>query len=522
MLAAIIDSSEDAIISKDLNGFITSWNKSAERIFGYSEAETIGRHISILIPRERLAEEDMILSNLRTGRRIEHFETFRLSKTGMLVPISLTVSPIKNSKGVVIGASKIARDITRQREVQALLEQYAERLELINSIGRSIVSELDAESIIQKVTDVSTKISGAAFGAFFYNKTDAKGKAYSLVKLSGAPIEAFGKSGIPDNMVLFKNIFDGQGILRSDNILKDSRYQKNGFNTGLPETGLPLVSYLAVPVVSQAGVVVGGLFFGHPQEAVFTEEHENLVSALALQAAIALDNAKLYEEIKGLNEQKDEFISFASHELKTPLSTAMGYVELIQEEPEMSPVYIKKVGKQMKRLAGIISELLDISRIQAGRLHLNFEESSVKKIIKAGVDALGESIEHTLVYNLPEQDIVINIDRSKMEQVMVNLLSNAIKYSPQAKEIHISAALQGEEVMICVKDFGEGIPEDALEKIFTRFYRVSQSGGNTEGLGLGLYICQGIIEAHHGKIWAESTRGMGASFFISFPADVFK
>ncbi|RYD78673.1 MAG: PAS domain S-box protein [Sphingobacteriales bacterium] len=498
MLAAIIDSSEDAIISKNLNGIITSWNKSAERIFGYNESEAIGNHVSMLIPKERLAEEDMILSNLRSGKRIEHFETFRLTKAGKQIAISLTVSPIKNSQGIIIGASKIARDITAQREVQALLEQYAERLELINQIGRTIVSELDAESIIQKVTDVSTKISGASFGAFFYNKIDAKGKAYTLVKLSGAPIEAFAGFGMPRNTEVFKTTFDGDDILRSDNILKDPRYGKNAPHKGMPVGHLPVVSYLAVPVISQTGVVVGGLFFGHPQEAMFTEEHESLVSAIALQAAIALDNAKLYEEVKLLNAQKDEFISFASHELKTPLSTAM--------------------GKQMKRLAGIISELLDISRIQAGRLYLNFEHSSLIKLIRSSVEALGETIQqHEIIYDLPLGDIEVSIDRAKMEQVLVNLLSNAVKYSPDTKKIHISALQLGDQVQICVQDFGEGIPQESIDKIFNRFYRVSQSGGNTEGLGLGLYICQGIVEAHSGKIWAESEKGKGASFFISFP-----
>ncbi len=520
MLAAIVDSSEDAIISKNLDGIITSWNQAAERIFGYTAEEAIGQHITLLIPRERLPEEDMIISKLRAGQRIEHFETFRVTKSGKQIPLSLTVSPIKNKQGEVIGASKIARDITKQKEIQMLLEQYAERLEMINYIGRSIVSELDADSIIQKVTDACTKMCGAAFGAFFYNRIDAKGKSYTLVKLSGASMEAFEKLGLPRNTEVFRDTFEGEEIVRSDNILKDTRYGKNAPFKGMSEGHLPVVSYLAVPVVSQAGVVVGGLFFGHSEEGVFTEEHEGLVSAIALQGAIALDNAKLYEEVKLLNSQKDEFISFASHELKTPLSTAMGYVELIQEEPEMSTVYIKKVGKQMKRLAGIISELLDISRIQAGRLNLNFQHSDLKKLIKSSVEAVGESLQrHKIVYTLPTEDIQIYVDRAKMEQVLVNLLSNAIKYSPNANEIHVNAAQTGDEIEISVKDFGEGIPEEALDKIFTRFYRVSTTAENAEGLGLGLYICQGIMEAHSGKIWAESKPGEGATFFISFPVE---
>ena len=520
MLAAIIDSSEDAILSKDLNGVITSWNKSAERIFGYTPAETVGRHISMLIPTERLAEEDMILSNLRAGNRIEHFETYRRTKSGTSIPISLTVSPIKNSKGIIIGASKIVRDISKQKEAQAMLAQYAERLELINTIGRTIVSELDAESILQKVTDATTKISGAAFGAFFYNRIDAKGKAYALVKLCGASREDFEAFGMPRNTAVFSRTFNGKGVFRSDNITLDTRYGKNAPHKGMPAGHLPVVSYLAVPVISQTGVVVGGLFFGHPQEAMFTDEHESLVTAIALQAAIALDNAKFYEEIQVLNAQKDEFISFASHELKTPLTTAMGYVELIQLEPDSSPAFIPKIGKQMKRLAAIISELLDISRIQAGRLHVNIERSNLKKLISNSIEALGKSIDgNRIVLELPAADLEVTIDRPKMEQVLVNLLSNAIKYSAASGKIMLTAAQVGDQMEISIKDEGQGIPAEHLEKIFNRFYRVAQTSGSAEGLGLGLYICQGIIEAHSGKIWATSEKGKGATFFISFPVE---
>lgn len=523
MLAAIIDNSDDAIISKDLNGIITSWNKSAERIFEFTEQEAIGKHITILIPPDRIDEETMILSNLRSGKRIEHYETVRQSKSGKKIHISLTVSPIKNSQGTIVGASKIARDITRQKEAQELLRQYTERMETINNIGRTIVSELDAESILQKVTDATTKISGAAYGAFFYNITDARGKAYMLVKLSGAPIEAFEKFGMPRNTEVFKKTFDGEGIFRSDNIKKDPRYGKNAPYKGMPEGHLPVVSYLAVPVISQSGVVVGGLFFGHPEEAVFKEEHEALVSAIAIQASIALDNAKLYEEIKQLNIQKDEFIGFASHELKTPLTTAMGYVQLIENEPEMTPEFISKIKKQMKRLSAIIADLLDISRIQAGRLDLEFRRTSLKELVKNSIEALGPAANtHTIECELPVEDFTVMIDERKMEQVLVNILSNAIKYSPKSNKVLLRTIVLGGDVQISIKDYGPGIPGEHIDKIFKRFYRVSHTGNNAEGLGLGLYISQGIIEAHAGKIWAESEPGSGAEFYISFPVERMK
>lgn len=520
MFAAIIDSSDDAIISKDLNGVITSWNKSAERIFEFTEQEAIGKHISILIPADRLHEETMILSHLRSGTRIAHYETIRQSKSGKKIHISLTVSPIKDLQGKIVGASKIARDVTRQVEAQAMLKQYTERLELINNIGRTIVSELDAESILQKVTDATTKISGAAFGAFFYNMIDTRGKTYMLVKLSGAPMEAFEKFGMPRNTDVFKTTFSGEGVFRSGNIKKDARYGKNAPHKGMPEGHLPVVSYLAVPVISQSGIVVGGLFFGHPEEEVFKEEHESLVTAIATQAAIALDNAKLYEEVKQLNLQKDEFIGFASHELKTPLTTAMGYVQMIENEPEMTPEFIPRIKKQMKRLSAIIADLLDISKIQAGRLDLEFKRIGLNELVKNSIEALGVSVNsHIIECELPAEDLAVMIDEQKMEQVLVNLLSNAIKYSPKSNKVLVTVVVVGDEVQISIKDYGAGIPAEHIDKIFKRFYRISNTGNNAEGLGLGLYISQGIIEAHSGKIWAESEPGNGAVFHISFPID---
>src|SRR5688572_29511087 len=209
MLAAIIDSSEDAIISKDLQSRVTSWNKAAERMFGYTENEMIGQLIHVLIPEDRRTEEDEIIATLRQGKRVEHYETIRRTKYGKELQISLTISPIKDSSGVIIGASKIARDITRQK-------QHEEMLRVINEVGKSISSQLEVDAVLQIVTDAATRLSGAAFGAFFYNKVDAKGETYMLYALSGAPREVFEKFGMPRNTAIFQTTFNGIGIVRSD------------------------------------------------------------------------------------------------------------------------------------------------------------------------------------------------------------------------------------------------------------------------------------------------------------------
>lgn len=517
MLAAIIDSSEDAIISKDLNSRITSWNKAAEKMFGYKEEEVIGKHIDILIPDDRKDEEKMIISNLQAGRRVEHFQTIRVTKTGQKIPISLTISPIKNSAGIIIGASKIARDITRQKQDEAVIKEYARRLEIINSVGRTISAQLEVSTILQQVTDATTQLSGAAFGAFFYNKTDSKGEAFMLFAISGAPAEAFSKFGMPRNTAIFKTTFDGKGILRSDDITKDPRYGKNYPHHGMPKGHLPVVSYLAVPVKSSAGIVIGGLFFGHPEPAMFNQEHEDIVAAIASQAATALDNAKLYDEIHALNNKKDEFIGFASHELKTPITTLSGYLQLAEMAPSSVTDLVPKMRKQVSRLTAIISDLLDISKIQTGSLGLNFTDTKLNDWIRESVEAVNAE-NHVIECEVPSKDVIVTIDHQKMTQVLVNILSNAIKYSAENTRILVTAMLLGDQVKMSIQDHGMGMAAEHLDKIFNQFYRIEKSE-RTEGMGIGLYISKEIVDGHSGKIWAESEEGKGSVFHVVFPID---
>ncbi|HMG67829.1 MAG TPA: PAS domain S-box protein, partial [Chitinophagaceae bacterium] len=467
ILASIIDSSADAIISKNMDGIITSWNRASEQMFGYSESEAVGKHISLIIPVDRLSEEEMIISKLRKGERIEHFETIRVTKTGKELVISLSISPIRNSLGKIIGASKIARDITKQKEAEELQAQYVHRLELLNATGKTLSAELDVNGILQKTTDATTQLCGAAFGSFFYNKTDSKGESYMLYTLSGAPREAFEKFGMPRNTAVFDITFSGHGILRSDDITKDHRYGKNSPHKGMPHGHLPVVSYLAVPVISQTGIVIGGLFFGHPKPGMFKEEHEILVEAIASQAGIALENAKLYQEIQSLNAKKDEFIGFTSHELKTPLTTVTGYLQLIEQSPEIASQVLPKMSRQISRLSAIISDLLDISKIQAGKFELNLTRVSLGTLVKESIEsAKSLSADHEIQFELPTENLILKIDSTKMTQVVVNIFSNAIKYSPANKKILLTAERFGDEVTISIRDWGIGVAKEDLDKIF--------------------------------------------------------
>lgn len=521
-LAAIVDSSDDAIVSKNLDGIIISWNKSAVQMFGYTEAEAIGKHISLIIPPDRIDEEEYIINHIKAGEKIDHFETIRIDKQGTEKQLSITISPILDANGRIIGASKIARDISAQLAAQLAIKKYTERLEILNTMIEAVSEELDLDKILQKVTDATTELTGAKFGAFFYNRVDDNGESYMLFTLSGAPREAFERFGMPRNTAIFHPTFSGQGVIRVDDITKDPRYGKNLPHYGMPKGHLPVVSYLAVPVISRSGEVIGGLFFGHPEAGVFTQDHESLVTSIAAQAAIGLDNAKLFEEVKALNDKKDEFIALASHELKTPLTSVSGYLQIIGRlrEDELSKKFLQKATVQVQRLSRLVSDLLDVSKIEAGKLRLTISEIDLKEIVEDAIELVRPTAENykiTLTAN--SEKCTAQGDNLRIEQVVLNLLTNAIKYSPGADLVEVFIFCDDTMAKVGVRDYGLGIPADKQQSIFSRFFRIDEATPNISGLGIGLYLAQEIISRHNGQLWVESETQKGSTFWFTLPRE---
>lgn len=232
-----------------------------------------------------------------------------------------------------------------------------------------------------------------------------------------------------------------------------------------------------------------------------------------------MDNAKLYEEINLINNKKDQFIGFASHELKTPLTTIKGYLQLAESAEIPAQDIIPKISKQLTRLESIIADLLDISKIQAGKLDLYFSKTSLKDILKESIELIDFS-DHTIQVDNPAEDITIVVDHQKITQVLINLLTNAVKYSMPGTTISVTAMLLGDQIQISVSDQGIGIPPEHRQKIFDQFYRISSADKiKAKGMGLGLYISKEIMEAHSGKIRVESEEGKGSTFYIQFPVN---
>jgi PAS domain S-box-containing protein len=672
-LASLIESADDAIISKTLDGIITSWNKGAERIFGYTAGEVIGKPVTILIPPDHEDEEQAILARLRAGKRIEHYETIRVRKDGRLLDISLSISPINGPNGEVVGASKIARDITEQKQARRAFAEASERLQLavnaarlgdwlwdagtdvvtlsataahilgvpedqpisrtelrrildpgdrehtrkivdeaianhteydieyrvtrsdkstrwisakgrglyapdgtvtgmlgfvqdistrktneetlraqadalrtLNDMGRIISAELDLHKTVQAVTDAATELTGARFGSFFYNVLNEEGASYMLFTLAGVPREAFDHFPMPRATDLFGPTFRGEGVVRIDDVKQDPRYGRNSPYYGMPEGHLPVTSYLAVPVISRSGEVLGGLFFGHPEPEIFTERDEITVSGLASQAAIAMDNARLYEAAKRAREEaehtaaqnerlyrqaeessrlKEEFLATISHELRTPLSAILGWTRMLrmgQLSPENSAKALDTIERNARAQAQLVDDLLDVSRIITGKLRMDVRPSDPNSFIDAAVEAVKPAAEAKGVRLQKVVDtgaIAIPGDPVRLQQVVWNLLANAIKFTPRGGRVQICSQRVNSHLEIVVSDTGQGISPDFLPHVFDRFRQADQKTSRQHGgMGLGLAIVRHLVEMHGGTVRANSEgEGKGATFTVMLP-----
>ena len=434
-------SSDDAIVTKDLNSIVGSWNEGAERIFGYTAEEMIGKPITILIPPELQNEENLILARIRRGERIDHFETTRRRKDGSSINISLTISPIKNAEGGIVGASKIARDITQSKLVEAQLRQQTQRLEALNRVAKTITSDLDIERIVQRVTDVATELTGAQFGAFFYNVTHRGGEAYLLFTLSGAPREAFEKFGLPRATAVFAPTFHGTGVVRSDDIRADPRYGKNAPHHGMPKGHLPVVSYLAVPVVGRSGEVLGGLFFGHHTRGVFTRNSEHIAVGIASHAAIAIENARLYKAAQEESRSKELLLKEFKHRIRNTLTTVQAIAsQTLRSSP---PSERDAFGARLQALAQAHDLLTD----------RDWQQAAVRDLVQR---ALAPFEQNRLVTDGPDAALDAN-QALHLTMALHELATNAVKYgalSNREGKVHVTWSASNDRLTLTWREFG--------------------------------------------------------------------
>ncbi|HSW97076.1 MAG TPA: PAS domain S-box protein [Candidatus Saccharimonadales bacterium] len=461
-LSAIVSFSDDAIISKTINGIITSWNKGAERMFGYTAKEAIGKPMTITIPKELRGEEKEIIKRIKKGLHIEHYETTRIRKDGERISVSISISAIKDKRNV-IGASNITRDITEKKKIENELVHLAS---LVESSSDAIWSR----SLDNRVLS--------------WNKGAEKMYGYTAKEVLGKKIDTlvvpFDKYAELEKIT--KRVVKGESIQSIESIRITKEKKKID------------VSMTLSPLKDPQGQVVG-------------------VSAIVRNISQQKEQEKL----------KDEFISMASHELKTPITSMKMFLDILhnylsKDENFEALGYVNRIKDQANKIRDLVNDLLDVSRIETGKMRFNNENFFLDEILRDTIDGMQPAVrKHELLFNQNEK-IVVYGDRFRIYQVITNLLNNAVKYSPKKDKIIITAKKIKNEAVVSVKDFGIGIPKDKHQKIFEKLYQVTDPEVKTfPGLGMGLYISNEIIKRHSGKMWVSSQKGKGSTFFFSLP-----
>jgi PAS domain S-box-containing protein len=499
-LAAIVTSSDDAIVGKDLNSLITSWNLGAERIFGYTADEIIGTSIMRLIPDDRHEEETEILSRIRRGERVDHFETVRIAKDGRRLNVSITVSPIRDSKGQVVGASKVARNITERK-----------------------MAELRERDLLAEAATANSK-----FQAFF-----EQGPLFAgIVALDGSIIEANRLSleacGYTKQQVVGKPFWDCpwwgglEALKQQIRLAVANAAAGQTYDVETPyfvaDGSQRMVRLIVLPIKDETGRVI----FLAPTGSDITDlkrtesQRDELLQAERAARTLA-------ERVSIL---KDEFLATLSHELRSPLNAILGWSQLMQKDkanPEIIAQGLEVIERSVCAQSRIIEDLLDMSSIISGKVRLDIKQVDLSSIVRAAVETSLPAAEAKGIRLLTEIDplhgIVVTGDVNRIQQVLWNLLSNAVKFTPKGGRVKVIVERTNSHLEITVIDTGEGISPEFLPFVFDRFRQAEATTTRRHGgLGLGLSIVKQLVELHGGTVRVKSSGlGHGSTFTISLP-----
>ncbi len=479
--------------------------------------------------------------------------------------------PRLGPRGEFVGMIGVNVDVTEARRTEAAIRAETRKLQVLNRSAAAVAEELDVDRVVQIVTDACTELVGAEFGAFFYNVINDKGESYMLYALSGAPKEAFSKFPMPRNTKVFGPTFGGEGVVRSDDITKDPRYGKNAPYRGMPEGHLPVCSYLAVPVVSRTGKVIGGLFFGHSQPGRFAGEHEELLVGIAGQAATAIDNARLYQAAeREIAEQRraDE----ALHALNVTLEERVAEEVLERAKAEEQLRQVQKMEAVGQLTGGIAHDFNNMLAVVIGGLNLLQRklakgETDVERFVEGAIDGARRAAELTkrllafsrqqplapepvnpnkMVSNMTElvartlgEPITVEtvqgaglwqakVDPAQLESAVLNLCVNARDAMADGGKLTIEtsnafvddafarefAIKPGQYVLIAVADTGTGMTDEVRARAFDPFYTTKETG---KGTGLGLSQVYGFVRQSGGHVKIYSELGVGTTVKIYLP-----
>jgi PAS domain S-box-containing protein len=481
-LAAIVESSDDAIISRTLGGTITSWNRGAEVIFGYRAEEIMGKPVSLLTGPEHVDELTAILDRVRQGEKITHFETVRVRKDGCRINVSLTISPIRNAAREVVGASIIARDITEHKRYEESLHASEQRYRQLFERNLAGVYRVTLEGRLLDCNDACWRIFGYTSAsemlehraADFYPDPRAREEFLSRLK----------EHGVLTNFEHCLQRKDGSPLW----ILENATLVPSG------DGGEAQIEGTLIDISNRR------------------------------QAEVELRQAK--EAAEGASRAKSEFLAVMSHEIRTPMNGIIGMTELALDTPlsREQREYLDSVKESADTLLTLINDVLDFSKIEAGRLSLDFSEfdlqdtlSNTMRALATRADEKGLELTWETMPALPARLVG---DPGRLRQVLLNLVGNGIKFTERGEvDLRVESESQGEDWIVlhfCVSDTGIGIPRDKQQRVFEAFMQADSSTTRKYGgTGLGLAISSRLVELMGGRIWLESESHKGSRFHFT-------
>jgi PAS domain S-box-containing protein len=534
-LAAIVASADDAIISKTLDGVITSWNRAAERIFGYSSEEAVGQPITIIIPPDRREEEVGILGRLKRGEAIEHFETERARKDGRRVAIALTVSPVRDLSGRIVGASKVARDITDNKRAEAALRANVRILEDLYRLADAVGRAQGLPAVCEAAVETIMSVGGAHRASVLVFE---EGGGMRFVAWRG--LSADYRAAVEGHSPWSADTRDPAPILVED-VLSDPGL--GPLRDVVVAEGIRSLAFM--PLVYQ-GRLVGRFMVCYDGPHRFSAEEVRLAATIAHHVAVGVVRAQDEVAIKDLlhreqaarreadaarieaeraSQAKDEFLAMLAHELRNPLGVVVNAIAVAEGASGQEPERARALGvirRQSEHLARLLDDLLDVARITSGRIVLERQHVDLALTIDQAVESERHRIEgkrQRLILCRGDERVPVVGDPVRLHQIVANLLNNSWKYTPAGGSIWITLGIDGAEAILKVRDDGAGIPPARLESIFDLFVQANPTLARTEGgLGIGLTLVKRLVEMHGGGVRAASEGpGRGAEFVVRLP-----
>ena len=518
-LAALVKSADDAIISEDMNGVIQSWNIGAEKIFGYSEKEALGRNISFLIPPGHRDEIPDIRGRIARGEHIDHFESVRRRKDETIIPVSLTFSAIRDADEKIIGISKIAHNITERRQAEEALKQSLSRIELLTwtagELLRSAEPQKAVESVCRKVMEQLD------CHTFFNFLADEKAGRLRLNACAGIPREEARKIEWLDYGVTVCGCAarDGGRIVVEHIVsTRDERAEL--------VKSFGVKAYACHPLTGPGGRVLGTLSFGTCSRETFKDDDLSLMKAVADQVAVAMMRIGVEQALRQhtdaleeANRELESFIYSVSHDLRAPLRHISGFVGILMEDYDgqldaQGNDYLARIRKGSERMARLIDDLLYLSRIS--RQEMSTGSVDLSAISLSLISELREANPGRQAEVHIGEGLCSPADPRLITLALRNLLENAWKFTSNNgnARIEFNAAEKEGKTVYYVKDNGAGFDQEFAGRMFWPFHRL-HTEQEFEGTGIGLAIVERVIRRHGGKVWAEGQPGKGAVIYFT-------